>query len=73
LIGFFAVVGFSAVAVKKIPTDKNEVDVDAEGEDDDDSPSTPKRKSKSNKNEVVGTVMTPAGRRSTRLMAKKEA
>jgi len=54
--------------VRRIPASEE----DEESEDDVTSPRTPQRKSPKKKITAEGTVMTPAGRRSARLIRKKE-
>jgi len=67
--------GFSYLSVRKKEAD-NEDDDDSDDDSDDEFPNTPSPKRKSRKKkgpEVLGTIATPQGRRSGRLMAKKEA
>lgn len=60
LIGFLIVIGLSALSVKP---EKSQEDEDANG----DAPSTPKRGRTPRESEKLGTIATPAGRRSARI------
>lgn len=72
MIGFLIVIGLSAMSV--YPETKKESDKTDSANDDngDAAPSTPKRKTRSDESQPLGTIETPAGRRSARIARRKE-
>ena len=68
LLGFLAVIGLSSMSTKKT----KDTDSDDEGDDSDDQPRTPRRTPRKKESGPLGTIETPAGRRSARIRRRKE-
>lgn len=70
LLGFLVVIGLSSLSVKPVDVQSQRKSLESEA-----APSTPKRtpRKKNTTPSDQGTIITPAGRRSARLMRKKDA